>query len=174
MAEPFLGQIIMFAGNFAPVGWAFCDGQLLPISQNTALFSLLGTTYGGTGITTFALPDLRGRVPLHVGQGPGLSSYVLGQVGGAENATLQVTNLPSHTHSVNCSSSGGNQASPGGNFLAVESTGTSANYSSGPPDSAMNAQALGPVGGNQPFSIQQPYGCVTFVIALQGIYPSRP
>ena len=173
MAEPFLGQIIMFGGNFAPRGWALCDGQLLPISQNTALFSLLGTTYGGNGQTTFALPDLRGRVPLHMGQGPGLSPYTLGQVGGTEAVTLLVNNLPQHTHSLNGNSTGGNQPGPSGNVLAVESTGTSSNYSSNAPNATLSPQAVGSTGGSQPVSIQQPYLCMNFVIALQGIYPSR-
>jgi microcystin-dependent protein len=163
----------MFTGNFAPQGWATCDGQLLPINQNTALFAILGTTYGGNGIQTFALPDLRGRAPIHPGQGPGLSPYNLGQLGGSENTTLLVNNLPQHTHLVNCKSAGGNQAAPGGGLPAVESTGTSLDYSSNPPDGTMSPQMIAPAGQNQPFPTVQPFACVNFIIALQGIFPSR-
>ena len=145
----------------------------MPISQNTALFSILGTTYGGDGVQTFALPDLRGRVPIQSGQGPGLSPYVLGQLGGSENTTLLVNNLPQHTHVVNCKSAGGNQAAPGGGLPAVESTGTSLNYSNNAPDSTMSPQMIAPAGQNQPFSNVQPFTCVNFIIALQGVFPSR-
>src|SRR5688572_5350285 len=116
MSEPFIGEIIMFAGNFAPRGWAFCSGQLLSIAQNTALFSILGTTYGGNGQTTFALPDLRGRCPVHQGQGPGLSNYSLGQVGGTESVTLIASQLPPHSHTVACSANDANLGLPEGNF----------------------------------------------------------
>ncbi len=130
MSEPFLGEIRMFAGNFAPDGWAMCNGQILPISQNTALFSLLGTFYGGNGTATFALPDLRGRVAIHLGQGPGLSPYNQGQIGGVENVTLLSSQMPVHNHLVNAVGSGGNQASSSqGNLPAIESTGTSLDYS---------------------------------------------
>jgi microcystin-dependent protein len=175
MSTPFIGEIVMFAGNFAPRGWALCDGQLMAISQNTALFSILGTTYGGNGQTTFALPDLRGRVPMHPGQGPALPphAYGLGESSGAQSVTLLSNQLPAHTHLLNCSSTGGNQPSPAGNFPAVESTGTSSNYSSNPPDGTMHPQTIGLAGGNQPVSIVQPYLCVNFIIALQGIFPSR-
>src|SRR6185295_12464655 len=118
MSEPFIGMIVMFAGNFAPRNWAFCNGQLLSIAQNTALFSILGTTYGGDGRTTFALPDLRGRVPIHPGQGPGTSNYSLGQQGGVENVTVTQNQLPAHSHGVNAVAQGGNQASPVGNLPA--------------------------------------------------------
>jgi len=163
----------MFAGNFAPRGWAFCNGQLLSISQNTALFSILGTTYGGDGRTTFGLPDLRGRVPIQPGQGPGLSNYVLGQKAGTENVTLTQNQLPSHNHAVNAVAEGGNQASPEGNLPAVESTGTSKDYSDAAATSQMNPGMVGNTGGNQPFSVVQPYQCVNYIIALQGIFPSR-
>src|ERR1700759_5675957 len=129
MATPILGEIRMFAGNFAPRGYALCNGQLLSIAQNTALFSLLGTTYGGDGRTTFALPNLQSRVPIHMGQGPGLSPYVEGQQGGTEAVTLNITQMPIHNHLVNSVGNGGNQASPVNNLPAVESTGTSLNYS---------------------------------------------
>jgi microcystin-dependent protein len=173
MSNPFLGEIRMVGFNFAPLGWAMCNGQLLPISQNTALFSLLGTMYGGDGITTFALPDLRSRVPLHVGQGPGLPAYVQGEVGGAPTATLLTSNLPAHNHVLYCVDSGGNQASPVGAYSAIESTGTSLDYSTNAPASIMNPNAISSTGGDQPFSIQNAYACVNFIIALQGIFPSR-
>lgn len=173
MASPFLGEIRMFAGNFAPRGWAFCNGQILSIAQNTALFSLLGTTYGGNGQTTFALPNLQGRVPVHWGQGPGLSPYNLGQQTGQESVTLLQTQLPAHTHPLNAIAGGGNQASPAGNLPAVESTGTSLNYASGAPTITMNPLAVGATGSSQPVPVVQPCLAVSFIIALQGIFPSR-
>src|SRR5689334_9815739 len=135
MSNPFLGEIRMVPFNFAPKGWALCNGQILAISQNTALFSLLGTTYGGNGVSTFALPDFRGRVPIHAGQGPGLSSYVLGEQTGTESVTLTVPQLPAHNHTVNGVASGGSQASPAGGSPAIESTATSLDYSNGAPHS---------------------------------------
>jgi microcystin-dependent protein len=169
--DPLLGQISMFAGNFAPRGWALCDGQLLAISSNTALFSLLGTTYGGDGRTTFALPDLRGRAPIHEGQGPGLSDKRLGQRGGAEQVILQVSNLPSHTHSLNASTATGTSNVPTGNVHADTSVfdkeyATTAN-------TAMSGTAIGNTGGNIPVSIVQPYLTINYIIALQGTFPSR-
>lgn len=168
-----IGEIRMFAGNFAPRGWAFCQGQILSIAQNTALFSILGTTYGGNGQTTFALPDLRGRVAVSQGQGPGLSPYTLGQQAGVEIVTLLSTNMPAHTHQLYAVNAGGNQASPAGNFPAVESTGTSMNYASTGPVAAMHSSGMGVAGGSQPFSVVQPYLAVNYIIALEGIYPSR-
>lgn len=176
MSEPFIGEIIMFGGNFAPRGWAFCNGQILSIAQNTALFSLLGTTYGGNGQTTFALPDLRGRVPISAGQGPGLANYNLGQVSGAETATLLVQNMPAHTHGVNAASATPTPAlsSPAGNLLGPPGRGGPAIYSpTGPSPAQMHASMIASSGGSQPFSIVQPYLVVNFIIALQGIYPSR-
>lgn len=173
MATPILGEIRLFAGTFAPRGYALCNGQLLSISQNTALFSLLGTTYGGNGTTNFALPDLRGRVPNHFGQGPGLSNYVQGQVGGTENVTLLANNLPAHTHTVNAVATGGNQASPAGGVPAIESTGTSLNYSSSAPNTTMSPATIAPTGQNIPVSVIQPYLTINYIIALQGIFPSR-
>lgn len=170
MSEPFLGMIIIVPYNFAPRGWAFCNGQILPIAQNTALFSLLGTTFGGNGQTTFALPDLRGRVPNSAGQGPGLSSYDLGQVGGTENTTLTVNNLASHNHSANCFSDDANAAVPSGNVLA---NAPSNMYATVAPNAQMNPLAIGLTGGNQPFSILGPYLTLNFCIALEGIFPSR-
>ena len=173
MSTPFLGEIKMFGGNFAPRGWALCNGQLLPISQNTALFSILGTTYGGDGVTTFALPNLQGRVPIHWGNGAGLSPYVLGQVGGEENHTLLASEMPAHNHLVNGCDSGGYQASPVGNYPAVESTGTSLNFSNGPTTGQMNPSMIANSGAGQPHNNLQPFSVVTFIIALQGIFPSR-
>ena len=162
----------MVGFNFAPVGWALCNGQLLSIAQNNALFALLGTTYGGNGTSTFGLPNLQGRVPVHQGNN-GFASYVLGQLSGTENVTLLSNNMPIHNHLVNCNSAGGNQATPGGGLLAVESTGTSSDYTTAAADSTMNPAMIGNAGGNVPFSIVQPYLCVNFIIALTGIFPSR-
>ena len=175
MSEPFIGQIMMFGGNFAPRGWAFCSGQLLSISQNTALFSLLGTTYGGNGQTTFALPDLRSRVPVHAGQGPGLSSYSLGQQGGTETVTLLQANLPPHTHPVNAAGTAPAPAAaaPANNFLAPAARGAPPIFSTGPGNTAMNAGMIGNTGSGTPVPNLQPFTVVHFIIALEGIYPSR-
>jgi microcystin-dependent protein len=150
-----------------------CNGQLMSISQNTALFSLLGTFYGGNGTTTFALPNLQSCVAIHQGQGPGLSPYVLGQTGGAETVTLLSTQMPSHTHLVQCFTGGGNQASPSGNVPAVESTGTSLDYNSANPNGSMSPAMIDAQGGSQSHPNIQPYLCLNFCIALQGIFPSR-
>lgn len=170
MSDPFLGEIRMFAGNFAPKGWAFCNGQLLSISSNTALFSLLGTYYGGNGTTTFGLPNLQSRVAIHQGQGTGLSPYTIGQMGGTENVTLNVGQMPSHNHMVNCSQSG-RPNTPAGNFPGSDTaTGI---YNTSSDGSVMAAAMIANQGGNQPHPNIQPYQCVSFIIALQGIYPSR-
>ncbi|MBI5913869.1 MAG: phage tail protein [Bacteroidetes bacterium] len=171
--EPLLGEIKLFAGNFAPRGWAFCDGQLLSISQNTALFSILGTTYGGDGRTTFALPDLRGRVPLHPGTGPGLSTYSQGEMGGMESVTLMVQELPPHSHSLNANAQNGNTSDPPGASLA-DTKGTDRDYmKSGEVNTQMSAQSIGSTGGGQPHENRQPYLAINYIIALQGIFPSR-
>ncbi|OEK09718.1 phage tail protein [Flavivirga aquatica] len=162
----------MFGGNFAPRGWAFCDGQLLPISQYSALFSLLGTTYGGDGRTTFALPDLRGRVAIHPGNGPGLSSYRQGQKGGAETNTLTVNQMPSHRHSVNAVMEDGNESVPTNNVPAGTKV-LDKEYSSDTPNTTMKSSIIGNTGGGQPINNIQPYGTVNYIIALQGIFPSR-
>ena len=172
MSEPYLGEIRMFAGNFAIKGWAECNGQLLAITQNAALFSILGTTYGGNGTTTFALPDLRSRVPIHVGQGNSLSNYTLGQTTGTENVTLLTNQLPTHNHAVACNTGGGNQASPASGFPAVESTGTSLDYNSAS-NGTMGTTMIGNAGSNLPHANIQPVLCVTFLIAMVGIFPSR-
>lgn len=158
----------MFAGTFPPVGWATCDGQLLSISQNTALFSILGTSFGGNGQSTFALPDLRGRVPVHAGQGPGLSSYSVGQEGGEEAHTLATPEVPVHSHAVGASAADGTVTHPAG---AVPARGGS--YSATPDGTTMNPAMIGNVGGGAPHNNVQPYQAVTFIIALQGVFPSR-
>ncbi len=173
-AEPFIGEIMMFGGTFCPRGWANVDGQLLPISQNQALFSLLGTTYGGDGRTTFALPDLRGRVPLHAGQGSGLTNRRQGEKGGAEQHTLNISELPAHQHALNASKGDANQSSPTGNVLANQSR-KSRIFASPSPDSLtpMHAAAVGTTGGGRAHNNLQPFLGIRFCIALQGIYPSR-
>lgn len=170
MSEPFIGQIVMFAGNFAPRGWAFCDGQLLPIAQYSALFSILGTTYGGDGRTTFALPDLRGRLPMHAGHGPGLSDRRLGARGGAENVTLTVSEIPSHNHTLGASNSPAADTAPGNNLLAENRRDA---YVGGAPNTTMNGAAIGNAGGSQPHNNMPPFLAVYYIIALQGIFPSR-
>jgi microcystin-dependent protein len=177
VSDPFIGEIRIFGFNFAPVGWAMCQGQLLPISQNVALFSLLGTFYGGNGTSNFALPDLRSRVPLGLGQGTGLSNYAIGQAGGAETVTLSVTQLPAHNHAVNASDAAGvslfgpsdRSDSPKGHVL-----GRAEIYADRPDGTTvMNAEMIGNTGGGSPVSVIQPYLALNFCIALQGIYPSR-
>ena len=168
MSEPFIGQIVMFGGNFNPRSWALCDGQLLPISQNTALFSILGTTYGGDGRTTFALPDLRGRVAMHPGSGPGLSPRRLGEKSGVENVILTTNQIPSHTHSLRVKDDDADQGSPVNNVLANANV-----YSGAAPDAVMNTGAIQNTGGGQQHTNVQPYLCVNYIIALQGIFPSR-
>ena len=171
MAEPFLGQISMFAFNFPPKGWAFCNGQTLPIAQNQALFAILGTTYGGNGQTTFQLPNLQSRTPLGVGQGLGLSSYVLGQVGGAESHALTVNELPLHNHFLQASG-----AAAAGTPAANSEFTAQANvqmYRSGNATTPLNPTSIVPAGGNQPHFNVQPCLTVVFCIALVGIFPSR-
>jgi microcystin-dependent protein len=173
---PYLAQIILLGFNFAPKGFAFCSGQLLPINQNQALFAILGTTYGGNGIQTFALPDLRGRVPVNPGQGPGLPNYVLGEVSGTQSTTLLASNLPLHIHPMSVNNGAGNSGSPSGNLLAkgpIISEGTNVNVYSTTFNTNMANTTIAPNGGNQPFSILQPYLTLNYSIALQGIFPSR-
>ena len=171
MSEPFVGEIRMFAGNFAPRGWAFCDGQLLAVSQNDALFSLLGTIYGGDGRTTFGLPDMRGRIPIHAGSGPGLSDRRLGAKSGSETATVDVTQLPAHTHSL-ASTNSVTEGNPAGNVVA--DTGTKNIYADdAAPALNFSSSASQAVGGSQSHSNMMPYLCINYIIALFGIYPSR-
>lgn len=177
MSDQFVGEIRIFAGNFAPIGWALCNGQLLSISQNTALFALLGTMYGGDGKVTFALPDLRNRSPLFFGQGPGLSPYSQGETGGQAAVALLVTEIPAHTHQAQASSTSGTQNTPNGAVWAVgdrQVRGGGPLYSTAPgPGVTMNATALSPTGGSQPHNNWSPFLGVTFIIALQGIFPPR-
>lgn len=173
MADPFLAEIRLFAGNFAPSGWATCDGQIMPISQNTALFSLLGTQYGGDGKSTFALPNLRQRAPLGVGQGPGLSERFQGEAGGQTSVTLTAAELPSHAHDMRASSTPATTSSPNGNTLAVSVSPTPP-YIGPSPLHPMGAAVLsGANGGGQAHNNVQPYLELNFIIALQGIYPPR-
>ena len=173
MSEPFIGEIRMFGGNFAPRGWALCHGQILSIAQNTALFSLLGTTYGGNGQTTFGLPDLRGRAPIGWGQGPGLSNRSLGEVGGVENVTLTAQQMPAHSHAANASGNSGNTNTPVGKVWSKDAGVQSATYTGNAPNGVMAANAIGSAGGSQPHENMPPYMAMNYVIALEGIYPSR-
>ncbi|MCP5059497.1 MAG: phage tail protein [bacterium] len=171
MSEPFVGEIRMFAGNFAPRSWAFCDGQLLAVSQNDALFSLLGTIYGGDGRTTFGLPDLRGRIPNHQGSGPGLSPRQLGSKGGEEQVSVTTNQLPSHSHSWYASAETAEDSDPAGHTVAT-ATGSNLYGTAGP--RAMDTRAITPApGGGQSHGNLMPFLCIHFIIALLGIYPSR-
>ncbi|HWZ02329.1 MAG TPA: tail fiber protein [Mucilaginibacter sp.] len=178
---PDLAMIYLFGSNFAPSGYQMCNGQIIAISTNTALFSLLGTFYGGNGTSNFALPDLRGRAPIHQGQGPGLSQYNLGQAGGSETITLTTAQMPSHSHAFNVNASGGTTAIPGSTtyLSAGPATGSGPNasslnsYTTNAPNATLSPNAIGSTGGGQPFSIIQPYLAVTYVIAMQGVFPSR-
>jgi microcystin-dependent protein len=178
MASPFLGEIRVFGFNFPPVGWLQCNGQTLSISQFSALFALLGTTYGGNGTSTFSLPDLRGRFPIHAGQGPGLSVYSLGEQTGSENVTLLSTNMPQHTHIVNATTAAGNTSSPSNAYLATPAAsphGTSvAPYASAVSGAATLApQTISAAGSSLPFSILPPLLCLNFCICTVGMFPSR-
>ena len=173
--DPFVAEIRIFPFNFAPKGWAFCDGQLLPLSQNTALFSLLGTTYGGDGKSNFALPDLQGDAPIHAGQGPGLSPYDLGQSGGSETVTLLESEIPAHSHGMMAANIPADQAAPAPNRSMARSVNAFA-YVPGSPAPAlvqMNGSTLAPAGGNQPHNNMMPYLTLNFCIALQGVFPPR-
>jgi microcystin-dependent protein len=179
-AEPYIGEIMLFAGNFQVRGYAFCNGQLLSIAQNTALFSLLGTTYGGNGQTTFGLPDLRGRFPMHFGQGPGLSPYNLGERGGTPSVTLNTQQMPVHNHTLNISAAAATSNSPAGNVLAVPNGLTSGSEENvaikaygAAPNGTANNNSIGTAGGSQPFGVMNPYLTLNFQIAVEGIYPPR-
>lgn len=166
MSSPFIGEIRMFAGNFAPVGWAFCNGALIPISENDALFNLIGTTYGGDGQNTFALPNLQSRIPIHVGPG-----FALGQSGGVETVTLTTSQIPAHSHVPQCNSGTGNSLNPTGSVWAQPSTGT--DYSSAAPSLVMDPAALGSSGGSQPHDNMAPFLVINFILSLFGIFPSQ-
>ncbi len=171
MPEPYIGEIRMFAGNFAPVGWMFCEGQTLPISENDALFTLIGTTYGGDGQETFNLPNLASRVPIHMGTGPDGTTYQIGEMAGTEQETLTTQQIPIHNHQLMASTGPGGINTPGGNITAespsvkylIEDT----------PSLAMNAQAISPVGGSQPHENCQPFLCINFIISLFGVFPTQ-
>lgn len=170
MSDPFIAEIVMFGGNFAPRGWAYCEGQLLPISQNAALFSLIGTTYGGDGRTTTALPDLRGRVAIHPGTGPGLPTYRLGQRGGQPTHTLTTNEMPSHNHTI---AAHGEEADVTIPTNATFGASSGPIYSNETADATMRTNTINNNGGNQAHNIMQPYLAVNYIIALQGTYPSR-
>lgn len=172
-SDPLLGQLMLFGGNFCPRAWYPADGQLLPIASNTALFSLLGTIYGGDGRTTFALPDLRGRAPIGEGHGPGLSTIQLGQRGGTETHTLTIAEMPSHSHLVNATNAIGDKGGPGSDFLAAGGTGHRA-YHDGPPNKTMDPAVIANSGGSQSFNKRSPFLGMTWCIAYQGVFPSRP
>jgi microcystin-dependent protein len=172
MAQPYVGEIRMFAGNFAPNGWMFCEGQTLPISENDVLFQLIGTTYGGDGEETFNLPNLASRVPMHMGTGPDGTMYQIGEMAGTEQETLSVQQIPSHTHPLTGSQALGSTATPVGNVLATTTTPIALYYEGGV-DTNMNAQAITPVGGSQPHENTQPFLCINFIISLFGIFPSQ-
>ena len=175
MTDPFLAEIRMFGGNFAPVGWALCNGQLMSISQNTALFSLLGTTYGGNGQTSFGLPNLMGTAPMQQGQGPGLSARYLGEIGGEPYVTLLTSEMAQHTHTVNAFDNNGDQNSPAGAVWGQVLVGRQGTPLYAPsPNVMMNPMTTTVTGGSQPHNNMPPYLTVTFIIALQGIFPQRP
>ncbi len=167
MAQPYVGEIRIFAGNFAPAGWMFCEGQLLPISENEVLFQLIGTTYGGDGQSTFALPDLRGRLPLHQGNG-----FILAETGGAEEITLTVQQIPAHSHAALASDNTATGTSPVSNVLSALPVATDTAYGTDAPKVTMSPQNISSVGGSQPHTNFQPYLCVDFIISLFGIFPS--
>lgn len=174
--DPFVAEIRIFPFNFPPKGWAFCNGQLMPISQNTALFSLLGTTYGGDGKSTFALPDLQGNVPMHPGQGPGLSLHDLGEQGGSETVTLLESEIPAHAHLVGrAKADGGDSVTPAGSVWAQSGAGrgAAALYKEAPATGTVNPNSLAPTGGDLPHNNMQPYLTLNFCIALQGVFPPR-
>jgi microcystin-dependent protein len=174
MSEPFVAEIRIFGGNFAPVGWAFCNGQLMPISQNTALFSLLGTTYGGDGKSTFALPDMQGRAPMHPGSGPGLTPRDLGENSGSADVTLTLSQIPPHTHGLQASASTGTSSDPTGRLLASPAANPrfTSLYSNASGSASLASSALSTIGG-QPHNNLQPYLALSFIIALQGVFPAR-
>lgn len=165
MSDPFIGEIRMFGGTFAPMGWAMCDGQIIPIAQNDVLFSVIGVTYGGDGINTFALPDLRGRVPIHRG-----TNYNVGQQGGSETVSMSVQQLPNHTHQTHCYSQSSDSTTPQSCVCGVSSLNM---YSATAPNANMASQSVSPAGGGQPHDNIMPYLTVTFIIALEGLYPTQ-
>ncbi len=172
MSDPFIGQTMIFAGNFAPVGWAFCNGQLLSISQNDVLYTLIGTTYGGDGVNTFALPNLQGRIAIHAGQSPGNGTYTLGQTGGTETHTLVVTEMPAHTHPMQAFQGQGDQPNLENNYLAQSNQDVSI-YTNATPDSSLAAPTLSPAGSSQPHDNMQPFLAMNICICTAGLWPSQ-
>jgi microcystin-dependent protein len=172
VGQPYIGEIRMFGGNFAPAGWMFCQGQTIPISENDALFTLIGTTYGGDGQETFQLPDLQGRLPLHAGQGPGISqNYQLGEKGGVESVTISTQTMPIHNHAAIASNDAGTSPNPSNNLLAVNNV---VQFFSGDVgNNPMAGSSILPVGGSQPHENLQPYLCVSFIISLFGVFPTQ-
>jgi microcystin-dependent protein len=170
MAQPYVGEIRMFAGNFNPAGWAFCNGALLPISENETLFQLIGTTYGGDGESTFALPNLQSRVPIHMGTGPSGSTFVLAETGGVETVTLNTQQMPLHNHAFIASKDQAGLTTPPNNILGQIPGGNV--YIAETADTALNAGSIGPAGGSQPHDNMQPFLCISFIISLFGIFPS--
>jgi microcystin-dependent protein len=170
MAQPYVGEIRIFAGNFAPAGWMFCDGQTLPISENETLFQLIGTTYGGDGQETFNLPNLQSRIPIHMGTNAGIN-FQLAETGGVESVTLTINQIPSHTHPFTASTSNGTQVNPGGAVIA-SSLSSVKPYLQDQTTVQMSSQSIGPAGGSQPHENRQPFLCVNFIISLFGIFPS--
>ena len=167
MAQPYVGEIRMFAGNFAPAGWMFCEGQLLPISENETLFQLIGTTYGGDGQSTFALPDLRGRIPIHQGNG-----FILAETGGAEEITLTVQQIPAHPHAFLATTNSAADSNPTNLLPATSASATASPYGTDAPLTSLSPTSVSAVGGSQPHTNFQPYLCVDFIISLFGIFPS--
>jgi microcystin-dependent protein len=175
MSDPFIGEIKLFAGNFAPSGWALCNGQLLPIAQYSAVFAVLGITYGGDGKTNFALPNLQARAPLQQGHGPGLSQYTLGQSGGAATVTLLQSQIPAHVHPLKASTAAGNQSDPNGMAWAMSGAGRGVSlYTAAQQDAQMHPNSLSASGGGLPHNNLMPYLPLTFIIALMGLFPTRP
>jgi microcystin-dependent protein len=172
MAQPYVGEIRMFAGNFAPNGWMFCEGQTLPISENDVLFQLIGTTYGGDGEETFNLPNLASRVPMHMGTGPDGTTYQIGEMAGTEQETLSIQQIPNHTHPFTATSAAGNQINPVGNLPGEIPSGFKP-YIEDVPSVNMNAASATPAGGSQPHENTQPFLCINFIISLFGIFPSQ-
>ncbi len=173
MAQPYIGEIRMFAGSFAPVGWLFCQGQLLPISENEALFQLIGTTYGGDGQETFGLPNIAGRTPLHMGNGPDGVTYPLAQVAGVGDVTLTVQQIPQHSHPPLGSNAPAASTAPAGNVPAtLPEAGVQSAYGADEPFMVMSPAPIGPAGGSQPHTNYMPYGCLNYIISLFGIFPS--
>ncbi|HEX7922375.1 MAG TPA: tail fiber protein [Bradyrhizobium sp.] len=171
MPQPFIGEIKMFAGNFAPAGWQFCDGRLVAISENDALFNLIGTTYGGDGQSTFGLPDLRGRLPVHMGTNAG-TAFTIGEIGGVEQVTLTTQTIPAHTHTMLASQNTSTGSNPQGNVLD-QMSGALLLYKEQTPTTPLSPVVIGPTGGSQPHSNIQPFLCIGFIISLFGIFPSQ-